>query len=309
MVGPLKIFNRANEYRDRQGKRPVFDIHLAGLTRKINLHDGLFTVNPEPIGNIKKTDLIIIPSLNHNYKESIQLNHELIPWMLKQYRRGASIASICTGAFLLAETGLLDGLKCSTHWSAAAAFQKRFPNVNVVADQVVTDENNICTNGGAYSFLNLILYLIEKYYDRDTALYCSKVFQIDPDRISQSSFALFAGLYDHEDNDIQKAQRMLEKTASAKISIPDLASKLAIGRRNFDRRFKKATGNTPLEYVQRLRIENAKRMLEKKQRSIQEVMYQVGYSDPKAFRDIFKKITGLTPVEYRRKFSEAFDRR
>jgi transcriptional regulator GlxA family with amidase domain len=304
IVGSYKIITRANEYWANSGKQPVFNIQLAGLSTRVTFHDGLFSAHPVPIKKIRKTDLIIIPSLNHNFVSSIKQNGPLIRWIGKQYERGAAVASICTGAFLLASTGLLNGKTCSTHWAAATPFQKMFPEVNLAADQVITDEHRIYTNGGAFSFLNLVLYLIEKYFDRKTALYCSKVFQIDPERTSQSPFMIFNGLKDHEDEEIKKAQLLLEKSAEKKIAVEELASRFALGRRNFDRRFKKATGNTPVEYLQRVKVETAKRSLEGGRKNISEVMWDVGYSDQKAFREVFRKITGLSPLEYRNKFNK-----
>ncbi len=229
----------------------------------------------------------------------------MIRWIEKQYHKGAEVASICTGAFLLASSGLLNGKVCSTHWSAADELKARFPGVNVKLDQVITDENGIYTNGGAYSFLNLVIYLVEKFYDRETAVYCCKVFQIDMDRQSQLSYVIFKGQKRHDDDLVRQAQEYIESNPDKKISITRLSSKLAVGRRNFDRRFIKATGDTPLEYSQRVRVESAKRALENSRKTVNEVMYEVGYSDAKAFRDVFRKVTGLSPLEYRSKYQKA----
>jgi transcriptional regulator GlxA family with amidase domain len=251
-----------------------------------------------------KTDLIVIPSLNHNYQLAVRGNKLLIDWIGKQYKDGAEIASICTGAFMLASSGLLDGKNCSTHWAAADNFRAMFPKVNLQADQLITDENGIYTNGGAYSFLNLIIYLIEKYYDRQTAIYCSKIFQIEMDRNSQSAFAIFTGQKLHGDEMVKKAQAYIESKLHEKISVEHLSSRFAVGRRNFDRRFIKATGNTPVEYSQRVKIESAKKAFETSRKTINEVMYEVGYSDVKAFREVFRKITGMSPLEYQGKYNK-----
>ncbi len=220
-----------------------------------------------------------------------------------QYKCGAEIASICTGAFLLAATGLLDGKTCSTHWNAAAAFRRLFPNIDLHTDKLVTAEQGIYTNGGAYSFLNLVLFLVERYFDRQTAIYCSKVFQIDMERASQSPFSIFQTQKNHGDELIGKAQTYIEENLAEKISFEAVASKLAISRRNFDRRFIKATGNTPVEYLQRVKVEVAKNTLEKGRKTIFEVMNDVGYADDKAFREVFKKITGLSPLDYKAKYN------
>jgi transcriptional regulator GlxA family with amidase domain len=305
IVGAYKIFTRANQYWKNIGKRELFNIQLAGISNKVKFYGGLFTVQPHThISAIAKTDLIIIPSLNHNYQNALKGNQLLVNWIAKQYKDGAEVACICTGAFLLASSGLLDGKTCSTHWAAADNFRKMFPEVNLQTDKLITDENGIYTNGGAYSFLNLMIYLVEKYYDRQAAIFCSKVFQIEIDRQCQSAFTIFTGQKLHGDDMVKKAQTYIETNLDEKISVEDLSSRFAVGRRNFDRRFIKATGNTPVEYAQRVRIESAKKAFETSRKTINEVMYEVGYSDVKAFREVFRKITGMSPLEYRSKYNK-----
>ena len=305
IVGAYKIFTRANQYWKEKGRKELFNIQLAGVSKKVQFYGGLFSVHPHThISAIAKTNLIIIPSLNHNYQQALKGNQLLVDWIEKQYKQGAEIACICTGAFLLASSGLLDGKACSTHWAAADNFRKMFPKVNLQADKLITDENGIYTNGGAYSFLNLMIYLVEKYYDRQTAIFCSKVFQIEIDRQSQSAFTIFMGQKQHGDEVVKKAQTYIESNLDEKISIENLSSRFAVGRRNFDRRFIRATGNTPVEYAQRVRIESAKKAFENTRKTINEVMYEVGYADVKAFRELFRKITGMSPLEYRSKYNK-----
>lgn len=305
IVGAYKIFTRANAYYTKAGKEKVFDIQLAGISATVDFYDGLFTAKPHThISAISKTNLIIIPSVNHNYEKAIRQNEVLADWIAKQYRSGAEIASICTGAFILASTGLLDGKSCSTHWATVNDFRAMFPKVKLQPGRLITEENGIYTNGGAYSFLNLMIYLVEKYYDRQTAILCSKDFQVEIDRQSQSPFIIFSGQKSHGDEVIKEAQVFIEDHLDEKISVEDLSAKFAVGRRNFDRRFIKATGNTPLEYAQRVKIESAKKAFENSRKTVNEVMYEVGYSDLKAFREVFRKITGMSPLEYRSKYNK-----
>ncbi|MDN3547254.1 GlxA family transcriptional regulator [Mucilaginibacter aquaedulcis] len=305
IVGSYKILTRANEYWKETGHKELFKIELAGISKEVEFYDGLFTVKPHThVSAIAKTDLVIIPSLNHNYNNALKGNGELVTWIAEQNKKGAEIASVCTGAFLLASTGLLNGKACSTHWAVADVFRKMFPEVNLQTDKLITDENGIYTNGGAYSFLNLLIYLVEKYYDRQTAIYCSKVFQIEMDRQSQSEFIIFKGQKLHGDEMVKEAQSYMEDNLHEKISVEHLSARFAVGRRHFDRRFIKATGNTPLEYLQRVKIESAKRIFETSRKTINEAMYEVGYSDVKAFRELFRKITGLSPLEYRSKYNK-----
>jgi transcriptional regulator GlxA family with amidase domain len=230
-------------------------------------------------------------------------NRDFVPWITKQYKGGAEIASLCVGAFLLASTGLITGKNCATHWMAANDFKKMFPDVNLVEDKIITDENGIYSSGGAFSYLNLILYLIEKYAGREVAIFMSKAFQIDYERNSQSPFTIFIGQKEHNDEQIKKAQEFIEKNVQDKISVNQLASMLAIGRRNLERRFKKATSNSVVEYMQRVKMEAAKMRFETSTDNVNEVMYNVGYNDPKAFRTTFKRITGLSPIRYRSKYN------
>src|SRR5258705_390552 len=304
ITGSFQILTRANEYGQRIGNKPIMEVRIAGFVTELKLDDGLFSIHPVNIKDIKKTDLLIIPSVNYDYENVIKENEELISWIREQYKGGAEIASICTGAFLLAATGLLEGKTCSTHWNAATDFRRLFPNINLQTDKLITAAQGIYTNGGAYSFLNLILFLVEKYFDRQIAILCSKVFQIDIERTSQSPFFIFQAQKNHGDELICEAQTHIEENLSEKISFGELASKLAISRRNFDRRFIKATGNTPVEYLQRVKVEVAKKTLEKGRKSIFEVMYEVGYSDDKAFREVFKKITDLSPLDYRSRYNK-----
>ncbi len=305
ITGSYEIFSRANQYWKDRGNKSLFDIKLVGIATQVEFNAGLFSVRPQSvIAEITNTDLIIVPSLNHNYELAVRDNTELVEWLSEQYKNGAQIATICTGTFLLASSGLLDGKVCSTHWSVAENFRRMFPNIHLQTDRLITDENGLYTNGGAYSFLNLIIYLIEKYYDRQTAVYCSKVFQIEIDRGTQSQFTIFSGQKMHDDDIVKQAQHYLESNLEDKVTIGDLSAKFNLGRRNFDRRFIKATGNTPIEYSQRVKIEMAKKALETTRKTINEVMYEVGYADVKAFREVFRKYTGLSPLEYKGKYNK-----
>jgi transcriptional regulator GlxA family with amidase domain len=305
--GSFEILTTANEYWVERGNKSMINVRIAGFVAELKLDTGFFSIHPADIKEIRKTGLIIIPSVSNYYGNIVERNKDLIDWIKEQYQNGAEVASICTGAFLLAGTGLLDGKICSTHWGAASDFRRMFPNVNLQIDKLITSQQGIYTNGGSYSFLNLILFFVEKYFDRPTAVFCSKMFQIDMDRTSQSPFVIFQSQKKHGDEVIFKAQTYLEENLKEKISFEQLASKLAVSRRNFDRRFIKATGNTPVEYLQRVKVEVAKSTLEKGRNSVFEVMNEVGYSDDKAFREVFKKITGISPLDYKAKFTKQTD--
>lgn len=302
--GPRQLLTGVNQYASAMGKPPLFNVELVGLVRDTSVARGMYTIHTDKvIADVDKTDLIIIPALDGDLQKAIEENREFGPWITARHAAGAEVASLCVGAFLLASTGLMDGKKCATHWVAANQFRKMFPKVNLVTERVVTDENGIYSSGGAYSYLTLILYLIEKHAGRAAAVYCAKIFAIDIDRGSQSPFMMFSGQKDHEDEPIKKAQLFIEGNFHQKITVDELASMFSLSRRNLERRFKKATANTVVEYIQRVKIEAAKMSLESSRENVSEVMYKVGYTDTKAFRTTFKKITGISPVQYRMKYN------
>ncbi len=304
VIGTYKVFSFVNGHMLARGKNPPFDIHLVGLSKETELYDGLFAIRPsDMVHEISKTDLIMIPAFYGNPMEGLERNKDFVPWIVDQYKHGAEVASLCTGAFLLASTNLLKGKTCTTHWMAADLFKQAFPHIKLMPEKLIIDELGIYSSGGAYSFLNLVIYLVEKYCGRDAAVHCAKVMEIEIDRESQSPFVIFSGQKEHQDEPIKKAQIFIERNVGTKITVDQLSEMFAISRRNFERRFKKATSNTPVEYLQRVKIEAAKKSLESGRENVNEVMYSVGYSDHKAFRNIFKKITGLSPIEYRNKYN------
>jgi transcriptional regulator GlxA family with amidase domain len=302
--GSHQILSEVNSVLARAGKPPLFKIQLVGIRKETTMKKGLFSIHPDVlINDIDRTDLILIPAIHGDKKKVFADNREFIPWLIKQYKQGAAIATFCIGAFLLAETGLLNGRKCATHWVEADNFRNMFPEVNLVPDKIITDEQGIYTSGGAYSWLNLVIYLVEKFAGRDMAIVCSKLFEIQIERDSQSSFMIFSPQKQHEDDLIKKAQEFIEKNYEEKISVDQLASMLGLSRRNLERRFRKVTFNSIVEYMQRVRIESAKMTLERNRENVNEAMYKAGYTDIKAFRTTFKRITGLSPVQYRNKYS------
>jgi transcriptional regulator GlxA family with amidase domain len=173
----------------------------------------------------------------------------------------------------------------------------------LLPEKIISEDNGIYSSGGAYSFLNMLIHLIEKYYGRETAIRCSKVAEIEYDRTDQNQFVIFNGQKEHSDEAIKEVQEYIEQHFADQLNVEALANNAAISLRNFVRRFKKATNNTPLEYIQRVRVEAAKKKLESSTLTVQQAMYASGYSDDKSFRNLFKKYSGLTPVEYRKKYN------
>jgi transcriptional regulator GlxA family with amidase domain len=305
IADPQYLFSAVNQFLASSGKKPLFQVQLVGLKKQVNINNGLFTIHTSRLlKEVEKTDLVILPALFGYLKTAIASNEKALPWIKAQYENGAEVASLCLGAFLLASTGLLDGKKCSTHWGFQNEFREMFPKVEMVEGSIITEEHRIYSSGGANSYWNLLLYLVEKYADRPTAILAAKYFAIDIDRESQSPFSMFQGQKTHSDEAIKQAQDFIEKNIETKITIGELSDFVALGRRSFERRFKAATNNSVLEYINRVKMESAKRSFETSRKNVHEVMAKVGYTDTKAFRTIFKKVTGLTPIEYRSKYKK-----
>jgi transcriptional regulator GlxA family with amidase domain len=308
IADPRYLFTAANDFLASVGKPALFHVVLVGMNQEVRLMNGLATIHPDfVLSNAPKADLIFIPAISGDLQSAIDLNRPFYSWIRQQYADGAEVASLCIGAFLLASTGLLDGKKCSTHWLSAHDFRLMFPDVELVDGSIISEEQGVYSSGGANSYWNLLLYLLEKFTDRPTAILASKFFAIDIDRDSQSKFMMFQGQRKHTDDAVLQAQDFIEANFQDKITVDELASRFSIGRRSFERRFKKATLNTVMEYIQRVKVEAAKRSFESSRKNVNEVMFDVGYSDTKAFRDLFRKLTGLSPVEYRNKYNKQIE--
>jgi transcriptional regulator GlxA family with amidase domain len=298
------LFSKVNEYLHQQGGSPLFNIKLVGLTREITLVHGRYIIKTDAlIQEVEKPDLIIIPSINEEIIPLLIFNLKFNPWIIQNYLLGSEIACLCTGSFLLASTGLLKERYCATHWQFANEFRAYFPSVKLVDDKIITEQNGIYTSGGSTSYWNLLLHLVEKYTDKSTAIWASKYFSLDISRNSQSQFAIFNGQKEHTDKEVLFIQEFIELHYAEKFTVESLAGKVNIARRTFERRFKNATHNSIIEYIQRVKIEVAKKQLEAGRKTAHEVMFDVGYTDLNAFREVFHKITGLTPVEYKNKYN------
>lgn len=307
IIAPYNLLSMANSYFGRMNDldEDPFKIDLVGLTKDPVLYQGLFSVQPTTtIHDLAKSDLIIVSPISGNLEKEVKNNIDFVNWIKQQrIQHDAELASLCKGAFLLAETGLLNGKSCATHWTAHGEFRKKYPKVNLMPEKIICEDNGIYSSGGAYSILNFTLYLIERYFGRETAIWCSKLSEVEIDRISQSEFIIFSGQKDHSDEPILKAQRHIEENYMHKMQVDEIAKMVHLNGRSFLRRFKKATANTPLEYMQRVKVEGAKKRLESTVKTVLEVMYEIGYNDEKAFRATFRKYTGLAPKEYQKKYN------
>lgn len=299
-----QLFNRVNDFMRYQGKAPFYNVEVVGLAEKIELGNGLYTIRADKtIDEVTKTDVIVIPLLCGDFPRAITKNEKYTDWLIDQYHKGAEIVCLCVGSFYLASTGLLDDRKCAVHWAAKNEFKAMFPAVRVIDDSIITDEKGIYTCGGGYSYLNLLLHILEKHLGKDISILASKMFEIDIERKSQNPFVIFMGQKRHGDELVLKAQEFIENNPGTAFSVDDICERFLIGRRTFERKFKKCTGNSIAEYIQRVKVEFAKKQLETGNKTVNEITYEAGYNDIDAFRKVFKKFTDLSPVDYRKKYA------
>ena len=301
--GSRQLLTRVNDFRRYQGQAPFYEVAIVGTEKTAELSSGLYQIRVDKtIEEVKKTDVIIIPLLCGNFQEAILKNKNYRDWVITQHRQKAEIVCLCVGSFFLASTGLLQGRKCAVHWAVRDEFKALFPEVKIVDDTIITDEKGIYTCGGGYSYLNLLLYLIEKHLDRETAVLASKMFEIDMERNSQNPFVIFAGQKGHGDEMVLSAQELIETNPTAIFTVNEICHHVGVGRRTFERRFVKCTGNSIAGYIQRVKVEFAKKQLETGRKTVNEIIYETGYNDIDAFRKVFKRITDLSPIAYRKKF-------
>ncbi|MDL2269726.1 helix-turn-helix domain-containing protein [Desulfosarcina sp. OttesenSCG-928-A07] len=303
ITGPMDVFHQAGVmWNHFNGKKitPFFQVRVATLTGEPFIcANGVRMAADGAIDDINDSDLIIVSSIS-KIDAGIRLHRPAIDWLETQYRRGAHIASICTGSFLLAETGLLDGKAATTHWAFADAFAKRYPSVNLKIDQPIVDEKDLFCSGGYNASMDLSLYLVEKYCGQEVAVQSAKVITADTlQQIGLSNTTVQFGKA-HQDSGILKVQKWIEENYTQNFNYDGLAQTTHMSRRTLERRFKAATGTTPLSYQQCIRVNAAKHLLEQGAHSFDEVTVHVGYADASTFRRIFMRHTGLTPTQYRK---------
>jgi transcriptional regulator GlxA family with amidase domain len=310
-VGPIEILTKTcvlwRQLKESQAYGPLFDLQIVAEKRKpVTFANGI-TLHPSATLSDVKPDLIVVPSVDEDVESALNKNQPYVEWVSAQFKRGTHLSSLCTGAFVLGASGALDGRKATTHWFFADEFRRRFPRVDLQERHMVVDEGNIVTCGGATIFLNLMIYLMEKYFSHALAVHASKIFLIDMDRPSQLPFKIHSFSVAQAEPAIARIQAFIREHFNRELMIDAVARRAGMSVRNFSRRFKEATGEAFSTYVQKIRIENAKRLLETTRHTASEIMYKVGYNDERSFRRLFKLHTGLAPKHYRNKFKVRFD--
>ncbi len=304
LIDTFSIANLWHQSINQDTSKELFQMETVTTSGKpITARGGILIQADKSIDEVKNTDLILIPPFMPHLAPFPDRKDRVMSWMIDCHKQKIPIGAMCTGSFVLAETGLLDGKIATTNWHFAKLFQKRYPKVRLKPEQIVTEDHGLMCSGATLATFNLGLHIIKMFGSYDLASICAKALLIDPNRKSQASYAIFKSQTNHGDQGIVKAQKWMDAHYAEDIAIDEIANQVAISPRNFQRRFKKATGESPLSYLQQLRVEAAKNRLETTQDSINEITWQVGYEDSSTFRRLFKKYTGLSAREYRNKFS------
>lgn len=297
----LEILRAANLFAD--AGEPLFEVVVAS-------HDGL----PVPslsgqalqaevaLEQVARTDLVLIPGFLFTLREALPGFHRYRDWLRQQHAQGALLGAMCTATFLLAEADLLGGTRATTHWAFAELFRRRYPDALLDERQILCEDNRLISSGGASAAMDLLLHLVRRFASLELAQLCSRYLLIDNVRSEQSSYVLWSMPKSHGDADILRVQNWLDEHFGQPLLIDELAGRFGFGVRNFKRRFKEATGYTPLAYLQTLRLEKAKQLLETTRMSLDSITFAVGYEDSNSFRRLFQQRVGLLPAAYRKKF-------
>jgi len=314
VIGPYEMLSKTPSILENFGigsDGVRFEVEIVTDFNTISESDGTIShswlSSAVTLQNTRIYDLIVIPAMSDD-KISIVLEREkrLIEWIKWQYNEGAEVASVCLGTFILAATGLLNGKYATTHWLGVDYFRAMFPEVKLVEDKIVVDNGNLYASGGAFSFTSLMIYLIKKFCGHQAAITMSKVFLIHVHDSQQTSYSILNPQVTHSDKQIKLVQQYIEENYMHSMKIETLARIALLGVRTFIRRFKKATGNTPYEYIQRVKVEVAKKMLERSSEGVEQICMNVGYTDFTAFRKVFRKNVGISPSDYKKRYSNMF---
>ena len=307
MSGPLDVFAMVGVLWNRiRGEKasPRFEVLLVSQDgNPISCANGTALVPHASIDRVRQADLVIVSSAGLDVDGVLNTHRRAMRWLVRLHGKGATLASVCTGAFLLAETGLLDGRTATTHWGFADEFKRRYPRVRLMPERTITDEGDLLCAGGADSGLWLCLHLIEKELGHEVAAQTAKAFLLDLRPPPQQSFTVFQGRRGHGDAQVARVQDRLERGFAKAITLEGLAAEAGMSPRTLHRRFKAMTGDAPRAYLQRVRIEAAKRLLERTRNGIEQIGYEVGYGDSRFFRRLFRKQVGTDPTSYRKRFS------
>jgi len=284
-------------------EEPVFDMQTVTLDgQSVRASGGIVVQSQGSLESSGESDVVLLPAFLPPFDLENERIGKLCDSLCSRYDRGEYLVSACTGTFFLAKTGLLDGRDATTNWLFERLFRQMYPRVNLRTDRILVEDRRLVTTGAATAFFNMCLYFVERYGNGELAAQCSRCMLIDPERTSQAPYMLHDFCQDHQDEGVRSAQRLMQERYSEDLSVEEIARRVGISQRHFKRRFKQATGDTPLSYLQHLRIESAKKMLETTRESVSEIIGRIGYEDINSFRRLFRRVTGMSPRDYRNKY-------
>jgi transcriptional regulator GlxA family with amidase domain len=306
-IMPVEIFHFAGKlWNDLHGHpaEPAFRVRVASLDgAEVHSVYGLGMTPHVALGEVERTDVVIVSTSKLDLDLAFVENSALLPWLRQQHEQGALVVGVCMGAAYLAEAGLLDGRMATTHWGLSERFAERYPQVDWRPDLFVTEDSRVLCSGGVFASIDVSLYLVEKLCGHEVAVQCAKSMLLPMPRIHQTGYAMQTISKAHGDERIRGVESFLQANFHTEISTQILADRAGLGERTFVRHFKAATGQLPAGYVQALRIQAAKAMLERDAKPIQTISAEVGYDDVAFFRSLFKRIVKMTPTEYRAHFA------
>jgi transcriptional regulator GlxA family with amidase domain len=287
--------------------RIPFDVEIVAQSERVDSLTSRFPIVPHrTIDQVERTDLVVVPAaVVDTVPWQIGRHPDALEWIRRMYGNGAVVSSTCSGALLLAETGLLDDQDATSHWNEAERFRTHFPDVrlDLTRELIVTGEDQrIVTAGAAAAWHDLALYLISRYSGPEAAQAVAKYFMLQWHTDGQTPYLSFDAHISHGDAAILRAQAWIDEHLREPDLLADLATAAGLAPRTFTRRFRQATGYSPSSYVQRKRVDEAKSLLERTRMPIEQICWTIGYDDPASFRRLFKRITAVTPGHYRRMF-------
>jgi transcriptional regulator GlxA family with amidase domain len=305
-IGPMEVFysaGRLMQFLLGAPEQPRFNVRMASIDGKpITSVYGISLVPNCGIEDVTQTDLVLITASHSCLLERFASSTPIVPWLSAVHEQGSYLAGVCSGVALLAETGLLDNRRATTHWGVAENYRQRYPKVRWQPEHFITEDRGLFCGGGVYAAIDLSLYIVEKFCGHEIALECAKSLMVTPPRNLQSGYAMAPLSRPHGDEKIKHVEDQLQKRFDQEISLEAVAAEHAMSSRNLLRRFKAATGHLPGEYLQLLRVAAARQLLERGRSTVQQVASAVGYEDSTYFRAIFKRHIGMTPSEYRNRF-------
>lgn len=301
LIGMVDIFSIVNNFCLDEKQEQYFNIDILHTSEAIQNFNLLIELNSKPLTNDSIYDIVIIPPIIDTTFD-FEKNEELISWLNIMYSKKSVITSVCVGAYILAQSGLLNNRFATSHWVIESLLRQNFPNIKLDINKLIIEDGNVITAGGASAYIYLCLYLVRKFVSSKASYLCANYLGVDAGKKSQQHYKDLTTIATNNDKDIENLTFWIKDNFDKNITLKDMAKYISVSERTLIRKFKKSTGELPNSYIQKLRVQKAKDLLINTADSFEYIAYLVGYSNPPAFRQVFKKMTNKNPTEYRRLF-------